>query len=161
MMYKNLFVTGSLSTLLLASSLFAQDCPNCKVNLENLKYTKTKEFQKKSIKFMPLKSEHNAHSVVSVSDSYELVVDGKVTLIFPSYVMSEEEKENYYREQRAIALNKKANEEANRELKLVVQPEEKIENKILNKKLPKSEYFCDNDKKPVRVKNSNRYECVS
>ena len=161
MMYKNLFVTGGLSTLLLVSSLSAQDCPNCKVNLENLKHTKTKKFQNKNIKFKALNREYNSHSVVSVSDSYELVVDGKVTLIFPSYVMSEEEKEKYYREQRAIALNKKANEEANRELKLVVQPEERIENKILNQRLPKSEYFCDNNKKPVRVKNSNRYECVS
>ena len=159
MMYKNLFVTGSLSTLLLVSSLFAQDCINCKVDLTNLK--NTKKFQNKSMKFTPLKREYNTHSIVKISNSYELVVDGKVTLIFPSYVMSEEEKANYYREQRAVALNRKANEEANKELKLVIQPEEKIENKILNKKLPKSEYFCDNDKKPVRVKNSNRYECVS
>ena len=145
MMYQNLLLTGTLSTLLLTSSLFAQeDCPTCHVDLKNLKLKR--EVQQKS-EFKTYYSETN-------SNSYEIVEDGKVTIISSSYVMTDEEK-------KTIALNEKANEEANIALKIVTQSIEKIEDKILNKNLPTSEYFCDNDKKPVRIKNSNRYECVS
>ena len=154
MMYQNLLITGTLSTLLLVSSLSAHDnCTGnaCYVNIDNVK--PTREVHKKR--------EFKTHSSVVTSNSYEIVVDGAVTVVLPSYVMTDEEKANYDREQKAIALNKKANEEANRELRIVTQSIEKIGDKILNKGLPTSEYFCDNDKKPVRVKNSNRYECVS
>jgi len=153
MMYQNLLVTGTLSALLLTTSglLAQEDCPTCYVDLKNLK-------PKIEVQH---KSEFKTHYSKTNSNSYEIIEEGEVTVVFPSYVMTDEEKANYYREQKAIALNKKANEEANRELKVALQPVEKIEDKILNKDLPTSDYFCDNDKKPVRIKNSNRYECVS
>ena len=155
MIHKKLLVTGTLSTLLLASSLSAQgNCVGgaCFVNLKNLKPTKI--VHKKS------EFKHHSSSEIAKDKSFDIVVDGKVTVVFSSYVMTPEEKAAYDREQKAIALNKKANEEANRELRIVSQPIEKIEDKILNKNLPTSDYFCDNDKKPVRVKNSDLYECV-
>jgi len=171
MMYKKLLVTGTLSTLLLASSLSAQgNCVGgaCFVNLKNLKPTKVFQEKKEQMvilkepRFVSSKSEFKDDSSIEVvkDKSFDIIVDGKDTLVFSSYVMTAEEKSAYYKEQEAIALNKKANEEANKELQKVIQPIEKIEDKILNKDLPTSEYFCDNDKKPVHVKNSDLYECV-
>ena len=178
MMYRKLLVIGTISTLLLASSLSAQgNCVGgaCFVSLKKLKPTKVFQEKKEQMvivkkpRFISSKNEFKHHnstdSILLVKDSdlnkaFDIIVDGKITVVFPSYVMTEEEKVAYYREQRAIALNKKANEEANRGLRVVTQPIEKIEDKILNKNLPTSEYFCDNNKKPVRIKNSNLYECV-
>ena len=151
MMNKKLLVTGTLSTLLLASSLSAQS--NC---VGNACYISLKNLKPKRVVLK--KSEPKTHTM-SV-DSYDVVEDGKVTVIFSSYVMTPEEKAAYEREQKAIALNKKENEEENRDLRVVSQPIEKIEDKILNKNLPTSEYFCDNDKKPVHIENSDLYECV-
>ena len=153
MMHKKLLVTGTLSTLLLASSLSAQgNCVNgvCFVNLENLKPKKV----------VHKKSEPKTHTISVTSNAYDVVEDGEVTVVFSSYVMTPEEKAAYEREQKAIALNKKANEEAYRELRIVSQPVEKVEDKILNRNLPTSDYFCDNDKKPVHIENSDLYECV-
>ena len=175
MMYKKLLVTGTLSTLLLASSLSAQgNCVGgaCFVNLKNLKPTKAFQEKKEQMivlkqpRFVSSKSEFKRHpSRVTVEDtnldkSFDIVVDGKLITVFDSYTMTAEEKAAYYAEQKAIALNKKANEEANKELQRVIQPVEKIEDKILNKNLPTSEYFCDNDTKPVQIKDSDLYECV-
>ncbi len=172
---KKLLVTGTLSILLLASSLSAQEnCVGgaCFVNLKNLKPTKVFQEKKEQIvvlkkpRFVSSKSEvkHHYHTKVvndnNLDKSFDIIIDGKETLVFPSYVMTDEEKIFYAKEQKAIALNKKANEEANKELQRVIQPVEKIEDKILNKNLPTSEYFCDNDKKPVLIKGSDLYECV-
>ncbi len=175
MIHKKLLVAGTLSTLLLASSLSAQgNCVGgaCFVNLKNLKPTKVFQDKKEQVivlkkpRFITSKSEFKQHSSIEVvkdtniDKSFDIVVDGKITVVFPSYIMTDEEKIAYYKEQKAIALNKKANEEANRDLRIVSQPVEKIEDKILNKNLPTSDYFCDNNKKPVRVKNSDLYQCV-
>lgn len=172
MMYKKLLLTGTLSTLLLASSLSAQgNCVGdaCFVNLKNLKPTKAFQEKKEQMvvlkqpRFVSSKSEFKHHSSTEVVEdtSFDIIVDGKLTTVFASYTMTTEEKVAYYKEQKAIALNKKANEEANKELRIITQPVEKIENKILNKNLPTPEYFCDNDKKPVLIKDSDLYECVS
>ncbi len=156
MTHKKLLVTRTLSILLLASSLSAHGgCVGdaCYVSLKNLK--PTKKIQEKS------EFKHHTSVEEKVEDSsFDIIVDGKVTIVFSSYVMTEKEKIAYAKEQKAIALNKKANREANKELQRIIQPIENIEDKLLNKNLPISEYFCDNDKKPVRVKNSNLYECV-
>ena len=152
MIHKKL-LNGTLSLVVLASSLSAQgDCPSCRVDLKKLNVKTTREVH--------VKSEVKTHYYAVPSDYYEIVDDGKVTVIFPSYVMTEAEKRAYVQEQKAIELNKKANAVANKELKIVIKPIEKIEDKILNKNLPTSEYFCDNDKKPVLIKGSDLYECV-
>ena len=158
---RRLLLTGTLSTLLLASSLSAQgSCVGgaCFVSLKNLK--PTKKFQEKKGQMIVLKkprfvsSKNEFKHTTAVEEklknkSFDIIVDGKITVVFPSYVMTDEEKMAYYQEQKA-----------KRELLKAIEPIEKIEDKILNKNLPTSEYFCDNDKKPVRIKNSNFYECV-
>ncbi len=147
-------ITGTLSALLVISTLSANEhCTGtaCFINLDNLKPTREVVHEK---------SEHKTHSFVVANNSQDIIVDGEDTIVLPSYVMTPEEKAAYYREQRAIALNQKANEEANRELESVIQPIEKVEDRILNENLPTSDYFCDNDKKPIRVNNSDIYECV-
>ncbi len=164
MMQKRL-LNGTLSLLVLATSLSAQG--NCVGNACFVKIKKTKSNKMHCVGnacFVNLDnvkpSSENYTDVDEVDNSFEVVIDGELTIVFPSYVMTEAEKRVYIQEQRAIALNKKANEEANKELKIVTQPVEKIEDKILNKNLPTSEYFCDNDKKPIQIKNSDLYECV-
>ncbi len=153
MIHKKL-LNGTLSLVVLASSLSAQgNCPTCTVDLKNLKPRKV--VQPKG------EFKHHYSRKVIKDSAYDIVVDGRVTVVFSSYVMTAEEKAAYYREQKAIALNKKANEEENNRLRVISQPVEKIEDKILNKNLPTSEYFCDNDKKPVLLKDSDLYECVS
>ena len=168
MMNTKLLLTGSLSMLLLTSSLTAQEgCTEgaCFIDLSNLKHTK--EFREKKIKFVSSKRESRHHSSfvmiqeMSGDKSFDIVMDGKLTIVFPSYLMNDEEKANYYAEQKAIALNQKANKEANRELERVIQPIENVGDKILNRNLPTSDYFCDNHKEPVQVENSTSlYECV-
>ena len=172
MTHKKLLLTGTLSILLLASSLSAQgSCVDgaCFVNLKNLK--PTKKFQEKKRQMIVLKKPRFASSKSEFKNdtsvegkaknkSFDIILNGKITVVFPSYVMTNDEKIAYYKEQKAMALNKKVNEKANIELQRIIQPIEKIEDRILNKHLPISEYFCDNDKKPVRIKNSNFYECV-
>ena len=163
---RRLLLTGTLSTLLLASSLSAQgSCVGgaCFVSLKNLKPIKKFQEKKgqmivlKKTRFVSSKNEFKHHSSDEKikNKPFDVILDGKITVIVPSYVMTEEEKISYYNKHK-IEMYK----QENIELQRIIQPTEKIEDRILDRNLPKSEYFCDNDKKPVRIKNSNFYECV-
>ena len=178
MLYKKLLITGTLSTLLLATTLFAQtNCVGgvCFIDLKNLKPT-TKGFKHEKAplvvlekpRYLESNSESNTHidslaidDVREIDKSITIVVDGDEVTVFPSYVMTEEEKVAYYAEQEAIALNKKSNKEANRDLLMVSQPVKRIEDKILEKtELPVSEYYCEKDTHPVYDKVLDSFQCV-
>ena len=175
MIYKKILIAGTLATVLVTNLVAQDNCVGgvCFVNLKNLKPTKV--FQEKREKlvvlqkprFVSSKSEVKHHYYTEVVNdnnldkSFDIIVDGKETLVFPSYIMTAEEKLAYYKEQKAIALNKKMNDKENEELKRITKPIEKIEDKILNKSsLPTSQYYCDDNTKPVYDKDSDLFECV-
>jgi len=178
MLYKKLLITGTLSTLLLASTLFAQEnCVGgvCFVKLDNLKPTKGFNHVPKqklvvldTPRYIDNNSELDNHislekvEIEKIDKSFDVVVDNEVVAVFPSYVMTENEKMVYLQEQKAIALNDKFNEEENRELRKIGQIIEKIEDTILNKAkvLPTSDYYCDDNTHPVYHTESDSFECV-
>jgi len=178
MLYKKLLITGTLSALLLASTLFAQEnCVGgvCFVKLDNLKPTKGFNHVRKqklvvldTPRYINHDSELENHisveevEIEKIDKSYDIVVDNEIVAVFPSYVMSENEKVAYLKEQKAIALNDKFNAEENRELRKIGQIIEKIEDTILNKTevLPTSDYYCDDNTHPVYHTESDSFECV-
>ena len=179
MLYKKLLVTGTLSTLLLASTLFAQEnCVGgvCFVNLDDLKPTKSFNHSAKQEMVVietPRYVETNMEPVDNmmveaiesrkVDKTFDVLMDNELVTVFPSYVMTDSEKRAYIQEQRAIALNEKFNAEANRELRQVGQAVERIEDAIINKtqqELPSSDYYCDDNRKAVYHNESHSFERV-
>jgi len=178
MLHKKLLATGTLSTLLLATTLFAQtNCVGgvCFIDFKKLKPT-AKEFKQKEEPLVVLEkprylegnSELNIHNdsfkirnLEEIDRSVTMLIDGSEVLVFPSYVMTDEEAALYYAEQEEIALNEKLNEEANKELALVSQPVEKVEDKILEKiELPVSEFYCEKNTYPIYDKALDSFQCV-
>ena len=169
MTYRKLFLTRAVSTLLVASTLTAQgNCVGgaCFVNLDNLQQPIKNKFQKKRGAMVVLKKprfvssknkfKHDSSIDEKIKNNpFDVILDGKITVIFPSYVMTDEEKIAYYNKHK-----KQINEQEDIELQRIIQPVENIEDRILDRNLPTSDYFCGNDKKAVRIKNSNFYECV-
>ena len=148
MLSKKLLTMGTLSTLLMGTTLFAgeRNCANgvCFATLDkHLRVKVSKQMQKKIIPFIK-KNEFDK--------SITIVLDGETITVFPksTYVMSEEEKINYFE-----------NEEANKDLLMITQIVEKTEDKILEKTdLPTSEYYCEKNTKPLYHKVSDSFECV-
>jgi len=178
-MIQNGLLTIGLSTLLLGSTLFAQGTTTCVggvciVNLDNLGPSKSYIEKKKSLVIMAkpryieqvkeVKVDYS-HNFVSVEDKFDktidIVVDNEEIYVFPSYIMTEAEKATYIQEQEAIALNEKLNLEENQNLTIVSNVREKTEDRILEKTiLPTSDYYCQNNKKPVYNLASDKLECV-
>ena len=175
MPYKKLLIAGTLSTLVLGTTLFAQgsNCVGgvCFVKFDKIKPTKGFKKEKKSLvvleqpRYIEIKSEPVVHNVVvqdRIDKTIEVIIDNQDVFVFPSYVMTDAEKVVYYSEQQAIALNKKENMEANIDLQIVSKSVEKVEEKILEKTvLPTSEYYCEKDQHPVYDKFSDSFECVT
>ncbi len=80
------------------------------------------------------KSEPKTHTVPSDGNFYYNVIEEEDATV--------DGQEDYYRKNR------------------IVEPIERVEDKILNQNLPTSNYFCDNNKKPVHIANTDLYECV-
>jgi len=157
MITKKMLITGTMSTLMLATNLYGQ-CTgdSCMANLKNLKKMKVVKELVNSESFV-----HN-ETGDSIDHSFEIILDGEKVLVFASYEMSEEEKLAYAKEQKAIRLNKIENEKANEDLRIVQQEIKPVSEKIIEKTtLPTSEYFCEKDTHPVYDKNSKLFECVS
>lgn len=176
MLSKRLLIAGTLSTLVLGTTtLLAQGSSShcvgsvCFVNLDKIKPTKGFKKEKKPLvvfekpRFVESKSEEPTHNELedTIDKTIEIVVDNQEVYVFPSYVMTEEEKIAYFEEQKAIELNEKENLEANEDLRIVSKPIEKVEEKILEKTaLPTSDYYCENNTHPVYNEELDFYECV-
>ena len=171
MIHKKMLITGTLATLLVTTLVAQENCVGgvCFVNLKNLKPTKVFHEKKEKLvvlqkpRFIEHQSEVFEHYPKEIDESIDIVVDGELITVFPPsvYVMTKQERIAYYKEQKAIALNKKMNDKENEELEKITKPIEKIEDKILNKSsLPTSQYYCDDNRKPVYDKDSDLFECV-
>ena len=171
MIHKKILIAGTLATLVATTLVAQENCVGgvCFVNLDNLKPTKVFQEKKEKLvvlqkpRFIEHKSEVVKHYLKNIDESIDIVVDGELITVFPpsAYVMTEQERVAYYKEQKAIALNKKMNDKENEELQKITKPIEKIEDKILNKSLlPTSQYYCEDNTKPVYDKDSDLFECV-
>jgi len=178
MFYRKLLLTGTLSTLLLATNLFAQQkCVGgvCFVDLSNLKPTKGFKSHKKqemvvldTPRYVTTQNESIDNATVEnleqekIDKSFDVVMDNKLVAVFPSYVMTESEKIAYVKEQQAIALNEKFNAQENKELRKIGQVVKRIEDTIINKtqELPTSDYYCDDNRRPIYHDESHSFECV-
>ncbi len=171
MSYRKLLLTGTLSTLLTITTLFANGdkCVGgvCFVNINKLTASKGfKQNQKPLVvvqnpRYITDKSENISHNIEEIDKSVTIILDGEEIVVFPSYVATEAEKIAFYKqEQKLIALNRVENEKANEELKVITQKVEKIEDKILKKtKLPTSEFYCEKDTHPIYHQETDSYEC--
>lgn len=158
MLKSKFLLLGTMSALFMTSLLGAQEskCAGgvCFVNLDKLK--PSEEFETKQQALVALAEPREIDKTITI------VLDGETVTVFPhsSYVMTEEEKLRYS-ELEVIEQNEKFNEEANRDLLLVTESLEKVEDKILEKiKLPKSEFFCEKDRKPIYNDKSGLFQCV-
>ncbi len=139
---------GTISALL-STTVFGAGAMNCAggvcfVKLDNLQVSKG--FEKKNNALVILDTPRFIED--KIDKTVTIVLDGEEITVFPSYVMTEEEKVNYI-------------EEENEELLRLTQTVE-IEDKILEKtNLPTSEYFCEKNTKPLYNNFSHSYQCVS
>ena len=171
MIHKKILIAGTLATLLVTTLVAQENCVGgvCFVNLDNLKPTKVfQEKKEKSVvlqkpRFIEHQSEVVEQYLKEIDESIDMVIDGELITVFPpsAYVMTKQERVAYYKEQKAIDLNRKMNDKENEELQKITKPIEKIEDKILNKNsLPTSQYYCEDNTKPVYDKDSDLFECV-
>jgi hypothetical protein len=157
MISKKFLILVSLSTLFVTTALGAEkdNCLGgvCIVNLDNLK--PSKGFGQKEQELMVLEEPRYIDENYKndyIDKSMTIVLDGETITVFPksTYVMNEEEKNNYI-----------ANEEANKDLLMLTQTVEKIEDKILEKSyLPSSEFYCEKNKKALYNQRSDTFLCV-
>ncbi|CAA6817135.1 MAG: Unknown protein [uncultured Sulfurovum sp.] len=151
MLNKKLLILGTMSALL-ATTVFGSGTQNCVggvcfINLDNLNPSKSS----KNKEHNTLASLGNpSFTEATIDKTITIIVDGVEMTVFPSYVMTEEEKMNYFE-----------NKEANKDLLRLTQSVEKIEDKILEKSdLPLSEYFCEKETKPLYNKELDSFQCV-
>lgn len=145
-MAKNkLLLLGTLS-LLFSTSVLAVEMDKCTggvcfVNID--KHEPSKAFKKEN---QLLSIETPRFIEDEIDKSATIVLDGQTITVFPksSYVMSEEEKHNYYVYEEPLLT--------------VEQLGETILDQV--EKLPSSEFFCEKDQKPVVHPESGFYECV-
>ena len=137
MLTKKILIIGTLSTLFIGTSLFAQekDCANgvCFATFKKLELKK--DFKQEQKKLINLVIEDK------LDKSITIIVDGDEIMVFPSYEMTDSE---YYLTE-----------------ELIVQPLENIEDVILEKsELKDSLYYCENKKHPQFNEFSDLYQCV-
>ena len=139
MLNKNFLILSMITTLLSAGT---QDCPNgaCFATFSKPNLSKVLDAPKYIEDRFQIQNE-------MIDKSITIVLDGKTITVFPksTYVMSEEEKNDYY----------------NKETLLRIGSIKKIEDNPLNQaRLPSSEYFCEENKRPFYQANSTVYECI-
>ena len=160
-MNTKLLTSTILSLSLLTGTLYAdKNCVgnHCILDLSKLSHSKKSEannvayeghsFNLKDIEEVKSSVEENyiATQEKKLHKRNELLTEPEIeTIVFSheKYVMTVEEIANYQAEN------------------LLMLPLNEIENTIINKtKLPVSEYFCENDMKPIYNNLSNTYECA-
>jgi len=155
-----LSMISALLTTTITLNAKAGDCAGgvCFVNLDKNK--PSKKFENQNQNLVALEMPRYIETKETEEDkTITIVLDGEIITVFPhaSYVMSEEEKRDFY-------YNNKIYEEVDSSLVLVTEGDgvENIEEKILDKvhNLPVSEYFCEKDKQPLYHLDSGLYECV-
>jgi hypothetical protein len=147
MLKNKLLLIGTLP-ILFSTSIVAVETDKCDggvcfVDLN--KHKPSKAFKKDNQPLMIEKPRYLDND--DIDKSATIVLDGKTITVFPksSYVMSKEEQKQYNIQEEPL---------------LIV--EENLEEIILDevKKLPNSEYFCEENSKPVIHSESGFYECV-
>lgn len=161
MLKNKLLILGTMSTMLVTNTFGSgvQKCAGgaCFVNLE--KTRSLESFKKKSERLLIIEQPRFIQN--TMDKTIVIILDGEKLSVFPSYVMTEEEKVSFYKEQKAIALNEELNKKDRKETLVIAQEVEHVEDKILEKtKLPTSEYFCEKNTKPLYDKALDSFQCV-
>jgi len=158
-MKRNFLFSAFLSTVLLSTSLFSQNLScvggHCKVDLKKLfpsknVVVKTTHFSENtSIQTNHISSEFIAlDSSRYVQQEHEtLTLEGNEDVIVLAHA-------------KYIAQVNEKLEEMEEETFILAEPIPKIEDTIMNKSLPASNYYCENEKKIIYHQDSDSYECA-
>jgi len=159
-MKKRILFSAFLTTVLLSTSLFSKNIQchgdHCKIDLSKLSPSRNIPVKIIAFKETPVVSIQNEIHVKS-----ELIA-----LDSSKYLMQENEALNMEKDEETIVLaHSKYIAQQGEELEyiessMIIEPIEKIENKILNKSLPSSKHYCSNEKKVIYHQESHSYECA-
>jgi len=150
-MKRNFLLSALLSTVLLSTSLFSQNISceggHCKVDLKKLSLPK-----------------HVAVKVTNFTNTTEIQTNHievqDTVLEYETIELKENEEIIVLAPEKYIAGINERLEAMEEEISILTAPIEKIEDTIMNKSLPVSNYYCAKEKKVVYHKDSDSYECA-
>ena len=159
-MKKRILFSAFLTTVLLSTSLFSKNIQchgdHCKIDLSKLSPSRNIPVKIIAFKETPVVSIQNEINVNS-----ELIA-----LDSSKYLKQENEVLDIEKDEETIVLaHSKYIAQQDEELEyvessIISEPIEKIENKILNKSLPSSNYYCADEKRAIYHQESDSYECA-
>ena len=158
-MKRNFLLSAFLSTVLLSTSLFSQNLPcvggHCKIDLKKL-------FPSKNVAVKTTHFRENSSIQISHMDSELIALDSEKYLMqeHETLVLEGNEDVIVLAHSKYIAKANEKLEAMQEEPSILAEPIQKIEDTIMNKSLPASNYYCANEKKVVYHQDSDSYECA-